>query len=166
MAYQIPAPQPMCTKGDVVSNWKSFQTAWAFYSQGIELGKKEKTVQVGVLCSVMGGDCLKIMESISTLTADDKKDPANILLALKTHFMPEPHVLFERYKFNIATQPENEQADQFLVRLRQLSETCEYGDLKDSLIRDRLVIGSHDQNSCDRLMREDRSQTSRGALKC
>ena len=44
--------------------------------------------------------------------------------------------------------------DQFIVRLRQLAESCEFENLCESLIRDRLVIGTRDSSTRDRLLRE------------
>ena len=78
-------------------------------------------------------DCVKVMNSLTTLTASDKKDPEKILSALSDHFMPQKHLLFERVKFGFANQAENESIDQYVVRLRQLVESCEFEDLCESL---------------------------------
>ena len=98
-------------------------------------------------------DCLKIMKSLPTLSETDKGDANRILEELRGHFVPQRHVLFERYKFNSSTQ-KGETVDEFVVKLRQLAESCEFGTLKDSLIRDRLVIGTTDDVCRDRLLRE------------
>ena len=159
-ANQIPAPAPMSLK----ENWKNFESAWGYYilATGLKskLKKEDNTPNVegmqqvaATLCAVMGAECLKIMNSIPTLTELGKQNPDTIIEALKKHFIPQRHVLFERCKFNTATQKE-ESVDEFVVRLRQLAEPCEFGDLKDSLIRDRLVIGTTDSSSRDRLVKE------------
>ena len=152
--YQIPPPQPMNVKDDVSTNWKMFRQAWQYYSTATELTKKPKEVQAGPLCSVMGTDCVKVMNSLTTLTDDDKKDPEKILSALGDHFMPQKHLLFERVKFGFANQAEHETIDQYVARLRQLAESCEFEGLCESLIRDRLVIGTRDSTTRDRLLRE------------
>ena len=110
----------MNVKSDVSTNWKMFKEAWCYYITATELSKKPKEVQAGALCSVMGMDCVKVMSSLTTLTASDKKDPEKILSALSDHFMPQIHLLFERVKFGFANQAENERIDQYVVRLRQL----------------------------------------------
>ena len=74
----------MNVKDDVSTNWKMFKEAWCYYVTATELNKKPKEVQAGALCSVMGMDCVKVMNSLTTLTASDKKDPEKILSAL-TH---------------------------------------------------------------------------------
>ena len=122
----------------------------------LNLTRKPKEVQAGASCSVMGMDCVKVMNILTTLTASDKKDPEKILSALSDHFMPQKHLLFERVKFGFANQAENESIDQYVVRLRHLAESCEFEDLCDSLIRDRLIIGTGDTSTYHfhRLLRE------------
>ena len=144
----------MVVKDDVSTNWKLFRQSWQYYVTATELNKKSKEVQAGALCSVMGMECVKVMNSLTTLTVDDKKDPEKILSALGDHFMPQKHLLFERVKFGFANQAEHETIDQYVVRLRQLAESCEFEGLCESLIRDRLVIGTRDSSTRDRLLRE------------
>ena len=152
--YQIPPPAPMNVKDDVSTNWKMFKEAWCYYVTATELNKKPKEGQAGALCSVMGMDCVKVMNSLTTLPASDKKEPGKILSVLSDHFMPQKHLLFERVKFDFANQAEKKSIDQFIVRLRQLAESCEFENLCESLIRDRLVIGTRDSSIRDRLLRE------------
>ena len=42
--------------------------------------------------------------------------------------------------------------DDFLADLRKLVRTCEFGELRDSLIRDRIVIGIRDEPTRRRLL--------------
>ena len=103
----------------------------------------------------MGMDFVKVMKSLTTQTASDKKDPEKILSALSDHLMPKNvTLLFERVKFGFANQSENESIDQYVERLRQLAELSEFDNLCDSLIRDRLVIGTRDSSTLDLLLRE------------
>ena len=144
----------MNVKDDVSTNWKLFRQAWEYYVTATELNKKSKEVQAGALCSVMGLECVKVMNSLTTLSAEDKCDPGKILTTLGNHFMPQKHLLFERVKFGFANQTDHETIDQYVVRLRQLAESCEFEGLCESLIRDRLVIGTRDSATRDRLVRE------------
>ena len=163
-AYQIPHPAPMSVQGDVAQNWKDFEVEWGHYVVATQLVKKLKKdngqpdeagmLQVAsTLCSVMGKDCLKIMNSLPTLTEVDRRNPGRIKDELRAHFVPQRHVLFERYKFDTASQQATDTVYTYLVRLRQLAESCDFGTLKNSLIRDRLVIGTTDASMRDRLLR-------------
>ena len=44
-----------------------------------------------------------------------------------------------------------ESVEQFITSLYTLAENCDYGDLKDQMIRDRIVVGIRDQAQSERL---------------
>ena len=64
------------------------------------------------------------------------------------------NVIYERYKFNNRSQEANESIDAYTTALRTLAETCEFGSLKDDLIRDRLVCGIRDNGQRKKLLHE------------
>ena len=57
------------------------------------------------------------------------------------HFIIKRNVIFERPKFNMRKQEPDEPVDAFITALYCLSEHCEFGTLRDELIRDRIVVG-------------------------
>ena len=48
--------------------------------------------------------------------------------------------------FNSCTQEQGEKFDAYLIKLRHLTKTCEYGALEEELLRDRIVTGTSDNN--------------------
>ena len=77
-----------------------------------------------------------------------------IAKALHDYFVPQRNVLYERFIFNTTKQKPGETIDPFSMRLRQLAVSCEFGQIEDELIRDRIVIGTTDAGSRERLLRE------------
>ena len=53
---------------------------------------------------------------------------------------PSKNEIFERHKFFSRCQHENESVDNFVTELRVLAERCEFGEQKDNLIRDKIVL--------------------------
>jgi hypothetical protein len=51
-------------------------------------------------------------------------------------------------------QENGESIDHYVTVLKTLSDTCEFGNLKESLIRDRLVFGILDNSVRERLLRD------------
>ena len=54
-------------------------------------------------------------------------------------FATRRNVIYERGRFNLRTQQSGESAEQFITALYTLSEWCEYGDMREELIHDRLI---------------------------
>ena len=102
----------------------------------------------------MGAECKKVLNNLPGLSEDDRKKPEKIMDLLKGYFIPQKNVLYERFVFHSAVQKSGESIDEFTLRLRRLAETCEFGDIKESLIRDRLVIGTTDKGGQEWLLRE------------
>ena len=50
-------------------------------------------------------------------------------------------MIFERTRFNCQVQEHEESVEQFITSLYSLSENCQYGELKDEMIHDRMVVG-------------------------
>ena len=101
----------------------------------------------------MGRDCLQIFLNLN-LSDDDKKKIDRCLEALDNYFKPSRNVVYERYVFNTCVQTNDESVQSYVTRLRKLATSCEYGELTDDLIRDRLVIGLKHNGDKVRLLRE------------
>lgn len=70
------------------------------------------------------------------------------------YFVPTKNITFERYKFFSCDQKPGNTFDLYLAELYTLSKTCNFGDLRDSLIKDRIVCGIADNGLRERLLRE------------
>ncbi|XP_037572269.1 uncharacterized protein LOC119454393 [Dermacentor silvarum] len=88
----------------------------------------------------MGKEAEDVLASLS-LTDADLTDYATVKSKFEGHFIPCTNVIFERANFNRRKQEANETVQSFITDLHNIAETCEYGSLKDDLIRDWLVVG-------------------------
>ena len=66
-------------------------------------------------------------------------------------FQVRKNVIFERARFNRRCQGETESAEQFITSLYNLAQNCAYGDLREQMIRDRIVVGIRDNSLSERL---------------
>lgn len=82
----------------------------------------------------------------------DKKDKYDeVIKAFDNHFMSRRNIIYERSIFNQRIPQEGETADEFITSLHVLAERCEYGQLKDDLIRDIIVVGIRDKGLMEKL---------------
>ena len=66
-------------------------------------------------------------------------------------FKVQTNVIYERAKFNRRDQKEGESVEQYISAMYKLMESCEYRELKDEMLRDRIVIGIRDSSLYERL---------------
>lgn len=165
MAYSIPVPEAMDMKGDMYNNWTFFRAQWENYEIATGLNIKDKTIRVATLLTVMGKECHLLQRHLH-MSTEDRKDPPKILDALQAHFEPTRNVIYERYVFNDCKQSQCETADQYTAKLRKLADTCEFGELREELIRDRLVIGTKDLSAQARMLREPKLTLTKAVDMC
>ena len=67
------------------------------------------------------------------------------------YFKVRRNTIFERARFNRRSQREGESAEQYITELYELIEICEYGELKEEMLRDRLVVGIQDLTLSEKL---------------
>lgn len=153
-ANSIPAPEGMRMSGDISKNWDNFRAEFEDYELATGLIEKPKEVRAAALRRLLGNECRHIYSHNIVLSEEQTKDPKAILDALGDYFKPAKNVIYERYLFGCCKQEVDEPIDSFLTRLRERASTCEYRQLKDEMIRDRLVLGIANENTRRRLLRE------------
>ncbi|XP_075539321.1 uncharacterized protein LOC142574008 [Dermacentor variabilis] len=70
---------------------------------------------------------------------------------LQKHFSPSPNEIVQSYKFSRNQMP-GEAVRDFLVAIRQLADTCNFGTSLDSMLRDRIVCGMQDNSVSRQLL--------------
>ena len=70
------------------------------------------------------------------------------------YFVKRRNVIFERAKFNQRRQEPGEPVDNFITTLHCLVEHCGYGELREQMIRDRIVVGIQDVSLSEKLQLE------------
>ena len=76
------------------------------------------------------------------LFEEDKKKYDIVLAKFQGHFVKRRNVIYERMKFNQRIQQVGESVESFITDLYALSDTCNYGELTNKMIRPSV---SHDK---------------------
>ncbi|XP_064483016.1 uncharacterized protein K02A2.6-like [Ornithodoros turicata] len=109
---------------------------------------------------------LKAEEIFDTLPipAAKKESYADVVVAFEEFFIVKKNVVYERVVFNSRSQREGEPAAGFITALYALVETCDYGNLKDELLRDRIMVGVRDKKLSTKLQMESDLTLERAVL--
>ena len=87
----------------------------------------------------MGDEADDILQSFS-LSEDEQKVYDTVKTRFERHFVKRRNIIFERAKFNSRKQEQGETVDAFITALYGLAEHCNYGNLHNEMIRDRIVV--------------------------
>ena len=82
------------------------------------------------------------MLSSTNITNDERKNYDIVIAKFDAFFQVRKNVIFERANFNRCSQREGESAEQYITALYSRVEACEYGALKEEMLRDRIVVGT------------------------
>ena len=130
--------------------WKE---AWELYRISSGLHDKD-AIQIATIQSVLGTKARRVLKTLPNIPGDiTQRTVAGILSVLETYCVPQKNTTYERYVFRMTIQ-EDRSFDIFVTDLRRRAEYCDFGAIKDSLIRDQIVVGINDPKLRERLLRE------------
>ena len=115
------------------------------------LQSQAEDLQVNALIYAMGGDAEDIMASFVFADESDAHKYDAVKAKFNSHFVAKKNVIYERAKFNQRAQGQDESVENFITALHSLAEFCEYGSLKDEMIRGRLVVGLRNEKLSEKL---------------
>ena len=130
-------------------DWSKWRQRFERYRISTSLSQKPRAEQVSLFLFSMGDvadDLLATMNvNEATVTYDE------LVAAFNSHFNERKNKIHSRAKFNKRVQKQGEEIDVFIQDLHKIADECEYGTLKEELIRDRIVVGVTDDMLSDKL---------------
>lgn len=147
-SYQVLPPDPLnFTKPE---EWPKWIRRFERFRIVSGLQEKSEEIQVNTLIYSMGNEADDILRSFK-LSEDHGKEYDVVKEKFEGFFVKRRNVIYERAKFNLRKQEEGETVVAFINDLYILVEHCQYGDLQDEMIRDRLVVGLRDAKLSEKL---------------
>ena len=155
MAEALPSiklPAPLIISNNQIENWKIFKQSWDNYSIIAKLHTQDEAFKKALFLHCIGTDALRAYNTLTFLPEEDKL--SDIVSKFESLLIGKVNETYERFKFNQRLQKEGEPFDSFLTDIKSLAKTCNFENLHDSLLRDRLVIGIRSLNARKRLLQE------------
>ncbi|KAG8185357.1 hypothetical protein JTE90_005484 [Oedothorax gibbosus] len=152
LSARMPPPMSLQTGSAPKKVWEDWIQQFEFYELVVELSKKDDNVQVAMFMSAIGQEVLSIY---NTFPKETKTDLKSLKEQFKNYFTPKANVTYERFIFNQVVQGASQAFEEFYTDLLTKSQSCEFGTLKDSLIKDRIVIGVYSDSDRGHLLSVD-----------
>ena len=109
-----------------------------------------------VLLSGIGPSTYSVLVLRNLMTPDvpSSKTYDELKATLSAHFKPKTLVIAECFQFYKRNQHENESISDYIVELKKLASTCDFGDFLSMALRDRLVCGLRAESIQRKLLTE------------
>ena len=130
--------------------WLKWLRRFERFRSASGLHEKAEEQQVNTLVYTMGDEADDILISFK-LSEEDRKKYEVVKDKFTSYFIKRRNVIYERARFNCRRQEEGEAVDAFIMDLHRLAEHCGFGELRDELIRDRIVVGLRDSRLSEKL---------------
>ncbi|KAK3920529.1 hypothetical protein KUF71_009800 [Frankliniella fusca] len=99
--------------------------------------------QVDTLLYLMGPQANDVVDTFG-LSDQQKKVYATVMAKFEALYADKKNTVYERAKFN-RCQQEGEPVNSFIMDVKRLAANCEFGALKDELIRGRIILDIADE---------------------
>ena len=151
-----PPSPPEFDATNLATTWRRWKVALQLYVD-LVLEGKEEIVKVKMFRYLIGHKGREILDTL-TLPAETEASPrtlAQLIKAFDEYCEPKKNETVERYKFFTRDQEQGETIDKYVTELRLLTARCNFGNLEDSMLKDRIVCGIKDNALRERLLREN-----------
>ena len=132
--------------------WRKWKHTAELYLSLAMPNKSEKE-KCQAFLYIIGQQGRDIYETLN-FSEDEKFKLEPMFEKFERYCKPKQNVSVERYKFNTLAQGTST-IDQYITNLRLIAKNCNYGDLEDEFLRDRIVCGVTSEVMRERLLREE-----------
>lgn len=119
--------------------------------------------KVNTFIVVIGPELYSILKNKVSPDLPTSKTYTELVEILEEHFSPRKLVPAERLKFYRRQQVPGESITDYILTLKKLSSTCEFGQFLDEALRDKLISGVQSEDLVKKLLAEPTTLTFKGA---
>lgn len=151
--------------GNLSDNWRRFKRSFDIFLTAAELNDKSYQIKVATFLNAIGEEALEVFESLN-LTGADKGNYNTVIAAFENICKQKTNEVYERFVFYQRNQKENEPFDSFLMDIKKLVRTCEFGNMEENMLRDRIVMGVHSKQLQTKLLEASNLNCNTAIEKC
>lgn len=97
--------------------------------------------KIDVFLSVLGPTEYGLLKNLIAPVKISDSTYQNLTSALSLHFKPKPILIAERFRFYKRQQKPDETVTEYILALKKLASTCEFGQFLNDALRDQFVCG-------------------------
>ena len=139
-----PPEKLLLNTGNIANNWQKFHLRLKWYLKAIDADEASDKRKVAILITVAGSEAHELFRTFTFEGGKSEDVFKDVVDMFEAFCVPKKNEVYERFVFRTREQKDGEPIEQFLTDLRLKAQSCNYGDLADSFIRDQIVVGIRD----------------------
>ncbi|XP_060874020.1 uncharacterized protein K02A2.6-like [Metopolophium dirhodum] len=157
---------PLSVEGNLCQNWNEWIQDFNMYMTTRWYDSLKEFRKVSIFLHFIGKPALKIFNSfnqdIKTVTLE------TVISCFADYFIPRKNITIERHTFFTRLQSADESISEIVADLKNLSMSCEFDTLRESLVKDVFIFGLHNnwQQLKQHLLREDELSLDKALKVC
>lgn len=179
MADGFRRPDPVVFDENVSESWRVFEREYDIFIAAAHYDKPART-RAYILLNIAGAEAIERERSFAYAAevrepgedgqlisaAESREDPECLKRKFREICTPQCNKTMERHKFNSRNQRQGETIESFVSDLRIKAKTCQFGDLTDELICDKMVCGITSDSLRKSLLRDSELTLAKAISVC
>ncbi|XP_037565227.2 uncharacterized protein K02A2.6-like [Dermacentor silvarum] len=152
----LKAPPPLQLTGNLSEQWKRFKQKFDLFIVATTTKEQPRTeaAKAALLLSVAGDEALDVFNTFKFEAQESKEDYSTIVQKFESYCSEVSNEVHERYLFRSRKQADGEPFEKFLRDLKKQAAQCNFGEQRDSMIRDQIVFGTNNSKLREKMLRE------------
>ena len=147
MAGKFSPPKELFFTGNLSENWSKWKCEFGFYLTAIESTSKPDAVKTSRLLTAIGEKGREVYYTFTFTDETEAMEYSTVLQKFDAYMSPKKNITYMGYRFFSCKQREGQSIDDFATELKSRAQHGEFDTLRDSLIRDKIVIGVKSKES-------------------
>lgn len=121
--------------------WKKWLLNFKIFNIASGNDSLSQEQQCMIFLNLVGEEAISVFDTFEFETDSDKNHLQKLIDKFESYCNPKRTTTYERYVFFSRKQKPAESVTEYITELRKLASSCEFKDLKDSLIKDCFILG-------------------------
>ncbi|UYV83182.1 hypothetical protein LAZ67_23000087 [Cordylochernes scorpioides] len=133
---------------------ETFETFYERLEQFLILEEAGDEKKKAYLLTLMGSKTYSVLKNLCSPILPKDKTFDNLIDILKRHFSPKRSIVVERFIFFKRMQLKEESISDYLVEIKRLASSCNFGNFLEDSLRDKMVCGLYNAKIQNRILSE------------
>jgi len=147
-------------EGNISENYRKWKRQMEIYLTASGGSEKDPKIQTNIILHCAGQKVIEIYDQFKWETDGDNLKPDKLYEQLEKYCNPRKNEVLESHRFWQTAMEEFPSFESFLTEVRKRAESCNFQDLSDRMIRDKIVFSSSGKLQ-ELLLREDKLELNK-----